>query len=133
MLKIMSLNCRGMASKNKRIDLFSNWLDGKYDIILLQDTHWTPESLIVVKEEWNRKIFSSTLSSNSRGTSILINNTFEFNIGNIRRDEEGNYIILELLLPNDNNIVIGSVYGPNNDNVKRNVYYLYCASGDTTL
>ena len=115
-LKIMSLNCRGMASRNKRIDLFSKWLEGKYDMILLQDTHWTPESLIVVKEEWNRKFFSSTLSSNSRGTSILINNTFEFNIGNIRRDEEGNYIILELLLPHDNNIAIGSVYGPNSDN-----------------
>ena len=60
-------------------------------------------------------MISSTLTSNSRGTSILINNTFEYSLGNIIKDEKGNYVIIELMLPNENNIIIGTVYGPNND------------------
>ena len=104
-----------MALKNKRDDLFKRWTDDKYNIILLQDTHWTPESLISVKQEWDRKMISSTRTSNSKGTSILINNSFEYSLGKIVKDEKGNYVIIELMLPNDNNIIIGTVYGPNND------------------
>ena len=61
-------------------------------------------------------MISSTLNSNSRGTSILINNTFEYSLGNIIKGEKGNYVIMEIMLPNANNIVIGTVYGPNTDN-----------------
>ena len=43
-----------MALKNKRDDLFKKWTDANYDIILLQDTHWTTESLIGVKREWDK-------------------------------------------------------------------------------
>ena len=104
-----------MALKNKRDDLFTKWADEKYDIILLQDTHWTTKSLVSIKREWDRKIISSTLTSNSKGTSILLNNSFEYSLGNIIKDELGYYVIIELMLPNDNNIIVGTVYGPNND------------------
>ena len=114
----VSLNCRGMALKSKRIDLFAKWKGDKYDIILLQDTHWTEHTLLQAKEEWDNKIISSTYSSNSRGTSILINNSFEFTTAKTIKDESGNYVITELMLPDHMNPIVCSIYGPNNDNEK---------------
>ena len=115
-LKFLSLNCRGMALKSKREDLFRKWKDEGYDLILLQDTHWTPETIIQVREEWDNKNINSTYTSKSRGCSILINNTFEYTLGKIVKDDLGNYVLVEILLPNETSIVIGSIYGPNIDN-----------------
>ena len=115
-IKFLSVNCRGMASKQKRLDLFKKWKEEKYDIIMLQDTHWTNETIMQIKEEWACKQVSSTYKSNSRGTSILFNDTLDFSIGRISKDTMGNYVILEIIIPDNISIVIGSIYGPNDDN-----------------
>ena len=73
------MNCRGMASREKTVDLFTKWKKEQFDIILLQDTHWSPTTILRVREEWEFKCINSTFSTHSRGTSILINNTFEYN------------------------------------------------------
>ena len=41
-----------MASKQKWLDLFKKWKEEKYEIIMLQDTHWTNETIMQVKDEW---------------------------------------------------------------------------------
>ena len=114
-LKILSMNCRGLASKGKRLDLFMKWRKEKYDIILIQDTHWSRETIIQVKEEWGAKTINSTFSTNARGTSILINKNLEYTLGMINIDPDGNYVLIEINLPNDLSLIIGSVYGPNED------------------
>ena len=116
-LKVVSLNCRGMALKSKCTDLFKKCLEDMFDIILLQDTHWSPETLLQVRNEWDNKILSTAFSSNSRGAAILLNNSFEFTIGKTVKDKLGNYVLTELMLPNETSIVFGSVYRPNTDNV----------------
>ena len=58
----------------------------------------------------------SPYTTKARGTAILFNNTFEFDLGEIIKDTGGNYTLTELLLPNNLKLVIGSVYGPNQDN-----------------
>ena len=40
----------------------------------------------------------SPYRSNSRGVRILINNTFEYEVGRIRKDPNGNFIIIELII-----------------------------------
>ena len=112
------MNCRGMASKEKRDDLFHKWKMEQYDIVLLQDTHWSPSTILKVKEEWEFKCFNSTFSTKSRGTSILINNTFEFTIGQTKVDPGGNYVLVEIKLSNDFVFIVGSIYGPNEDSPK---------------
>ena len=114
-IKIISTNCRGLACRKKREDMFNKWKGDHFDIILIQDTHWTPQTVLQLGNEWEHKHFSSTYSSNSRGTSILLNNYFEFTIGEIKKDPLGNYIFLEILLPDQTSFVIGSIYGPNED------------------
>ena len=55
-------------------------------------------------------------TTQSRRTAILIDNTFEFEIIKDICDVSGNYSLLELSLHNGFSFVIGSIYGPNQDN-----------------
>ena len=52
--------------------------------------------------------------SNSRGGMVLINNTFEHEIGRIKKDPNGNFIIIELTILGKK-ITLVNLYGPNDD------------------
>ena len=58
-MKIISTNCRGLACKKKREDMFNKWKGDQFDIILIQDTHWTPQTLIQLRNEWEHKHFDA--------------------------------------------------------------------------
>ena len=56
----------------------------------------------------------SPYKSNCRGIILLINNTFEYEIGRIKKDQNGNCIILELTI-SGKRITLVNLYGPNED------------------
>ena len=114
-LEIISLNCRGLANRIKRKDLFSKFKEDRLDIILLQDTHWDAQSAQKVNEEWGYEMCCLPFDTRSRGTAILLNNTFEFTIGITKTDPLGNYSLIELILPEKFTLVLGSIYAPNQD------------------
>ena len=83
---------------------------------MLQDTHWDENISTQAIEEWDYKIISAPYDIRSRGTAILINNTFKFTVGNLKNDPNGNYSFVEISLPTGLELVIGSIYAPNQDN-----------------
>ena len=97
--EITTLNCRGIATREKRADMFAKLKEEKNDVLLLQDVHWDNELLLKVKEEWGYKMACSTYTTQARGTAILFNNSFEFVIGEIKRDPRGNYTLVESTCP----------------------------------
>ena len=111
----MSLNCRGLATREKRQDIFAKIKEENFDISLLQDIHWDKRTLENATEEWGYKIICAPLNTQSRGTAILLRNSFEFNIGDTINDPFGNYSLVELHLHNDFLLIIGSIYAPNQD------------------
>ena len=114
-LKILSLNCRGLGNKSKRIDIFSRLRDDRADIVLLQDTHWDPKIVSLVREEWNFTFLSTEYDTRSRGTAVLFNNTFEFTLGQNHIDAHGNFCLTEIHLPEKLSIVLGSIFASNQD------------------
>ena len=82
----------------------------------MQDIHWDSRTLELAKEEWGYKIICSPFTTKSRGTAILLKNSFEFEIQNSVLDDAGNYTLCEIKLHNDFSLVLGSIYGPNQDN-----------------
>lgn len=54
------------------------------------------------------------IQKNSRGVAVLFNNDFEFKVNNIDRDENGNWIVLNICMLSMN-ITLVSLYGPNDD------------------
>lgn len=114
LLHMYSQNCRGLNSVEKRRDLFQYVRQKKYDIICLQDVHLVENMEPFIKSEWGYHLYMSPFRGNQRGVMILINNTFEYEIGKIVKDPNGNFIIVELTI-SDKRLSRVNIYGPNDD------------------
>jgi exonuclease III len=114
LLKIGSINCRGLSSdKIKRRDIFLKCRQN-YDISFLIDTHSKNETEPYWRSEWGNDIKFSSQSSNSRGVAILFRNTFQYHIEREIKDSDRNFIILSVRI-NDTLWTLVAVKGPNND------------------
>ncbi|CAG2199063.1 unnamed protein product [Mytilus edulis] len=76
-----SVNCRGLANKVKRLDIFSI-CKKRYDIAVLVDTHCCLENENKWLQEWGYTGKFSSYSNRSRGVAVLFKNSFEFKINN---------------------------------------------------
>jgi exonuclease III len=63
---------------------------------------------------WGFECFFSSFSSNSRGVAILFNNNFEFKVLNEKKDINGNYLILDVIVEKERFTLV-SLYRPNTD------------------
>lgn len=115
-ITIFSQNCRGgLSVATKRRDLFHYVRSKKYNIICLQDTHINQNLESFIKAEWGYDAYFSSYTTNSRGVMVLINNNFEQEVKRIKTDNNGNYIILDMIIE-DREVTLVNLYGPNNDN-----------------
>jgi hypothetical protein len=62
------------------------------------DTHFTSEIESSIRSMWGFDCFFSSFSSNSRGVSILFNNNFEYEVLKEKRDLNGNYLALDVVI-----------------------------------
>ena len=113
-MKICSLNARGLGNLKKRRDVFHYLRGHNFDIICLQDTHFTAKQEAHIQCEWGYKCLFSSYSSAARGTAILFKNSFEHEIHSTSRDINGNFIIVDLTIEN-HKMTLVNLYGPNND------------------
>ena len=93
-LKIASLNCQGIADPKKRRDIFQYLRNKKFDLYLLQDTHFDNKMVKRIIMEWGYECFIAPYSTQSRGVAILFNNTFEYKSNKVIKDKEGNCVII---------------------------------------
>ena len=113
-LKILSVNCQGLGDHSKRKDVF-NYLRAKnYNIYCLQDTHFTVENEKNIRSLWGFECFFSSFNSNSRGVSVMFNNNFEFKVLKEKKDVNGNYLVLDLIV-DTLKLTLVSIYAPNTD------------------
>ena len=52
-----SANCQGLQSKEKRYDVISYFRKRKYNIVCLQDTHWTEKDKESILDMWGENVF----------------------------------------------------------------------------
>ena len=111
---IVSMNCQGLGGKDKRKDVLNYLKKNKYSIYCLQDTHFTEKEENYIRTQWGFECYFSSYNSQSRGTAIFFNNNFEYKLHKIKRDIQGNKIVLDLTIANKKTTLI-NIYGPNND------------------
>ena len=111
---ILSVNSQGLGDVSKRKDVFHYFRDYNANIYCIQDTHFTPEKENAIRAQWGYDCYFSSYTSNSRGIAILMNNNFEYTLRKEIKDENGNYLALDITI-DEKNITIISVYGPNTD------------------
>ena len=113
-LKILSVNCQGLGSMEKRLDLFNYLKQKQCQIYCLQDTHTTKTSENFFRSQWNSECLFSSGSSNARGVAILFSKNLEYEIHNHISDPEGNYLIADISVE-QNRFTLVNLYGPNKD------------------
>ena len=114
-IKFLTVNCQGLGNIEKRKDVFHFLKSKNYNIYCLQDTHFTSEIESSIRSMWGFDCFFSSFSSNSRGVSILFNNNFEYEVLKEKRDLNGNYLALDVVIDKQK-LTLLSLYGPNMDN-----------------
>jgi len=114
-IKIISMNCQGLANARKRRDVLNYIRDGSYSIICLQDIHASKESKFTFIHEWGLEGVIAPFTSAARGVAVLFNNTIEYKVLKTAIDPGGNYIVLTLLIEGKQ-VQLVNIYGPNSDN-----------------
>ena len=112
MHKILSLNIRGLNSSRKRRQVF-RWLHQQQsDVIFLQESYATLETIKRWETEWGGKIVSSHGSSHSRGVMILFKPRLDVSIEKTIADNHGRCILAETII-DGTKIVFVNIYAPN--------------------
>ena len=113
MVKIFSLNVRGIAEATKRRAIFDKHRFNA-DILILHETHSTKECEKLWQNEWGGKAIFAHGTSAARGVAILTSSGIFSCFKNIYTDQEGRVIIIDL--EQDSYIItICAIYAPNTD------------------
>ena len=113
-IRVLSANCQGLQKLDKRRDVLSYFKERNVNILCLQDTHGVDSDIPTVKEIWGNNCYIHGVKTNSRGVAILLKNNFEYEILEVNKDTQGNYLHLLLKL-NSMTLSLITVYAPNND------------------
>ena len=114
-LKILSFNVQGLGGIKKQKDVFNYLQNKNFDIVCLQDTHFTSDQEKHIRNRWEGScFFSAAPQSNARGVAIFFGKKVDYKIHNQKQDENGNLLILDLTISNKRLSLI-NVYGPNKD------------------
>ena len=116
-IKILSANCQGLGSLEKRLDVLNYLKDKQCHIYCLQDTHTTKVTECIFRSQWNNECLFSSGTSNSRGVAILFSKNSDFKIHDHVSDPDGNFLIIDLSV-GDNRFTLVNLYGPNQDTPK---------------
>ena len=114
MAKILSVNCQGLGSQGKRIDVFNFLKEKNCNVYCLQDTHFTKQSEKFIRAQWGHDCLFSFGTSNSRGVAILFSRNTDYKIHRHTSCPNGNYIIADLTIEN-HKLTLINIYGPNED------------------
>jgi len=93
-LQFISMNCRGLSGQKKRRDVLNYLRNSVFDVIFLQDTRISTNSLNYFDNLWPGKCYHACKTSNSRGTSILFRRSLHYDIISEKYGEDGNYVAI---------------------------------------
>ena len=112
-----SLNVRELNNSNKRQTIFQ-WLKTKHKgIVLLQETYSQEKDELEWMSDWGNKIVFSHGTRHSSGVAVLLDNTYDYDLIDIKRDDQGRFLLLNIEINKESFILI-NVYAPTQDNSK---------------
>lgn len=118
MCSLISINTQGLWSDDRRQLAFNFFRRNRFEIILLQETHWTEDIHRKIQQEWNGKILFNDGSASAHGVAILFHGKLDFDIKHSSRDNSGRTLTTTITMENtDLNLI--NIYAPNMDTERR--------------
>lgn len=112
MIRIGTLNARGLRDKRKRNQIFSFLKSKRLDLVLIQETHGTQEIEPAWCTEWGGEIYFSHFNSASRGVMILCSSAIK--VRSSCSDTSGRWVRIEVIIQ-DMVFTLFNLYAPNNE------------------
>ena len=95
-LQIVSYNCQGLNSVEKRRNVFDYLIFKNCNIYCLQDIHFTKNDETAIRYQWGGECTFNTFASNKRGVAILLSNNYKYKILNTKKDDCGNLLGVDI-------------------------------------
>lgn len=121
MCSLASLNTQGLRSPDRRKSAFHFLRIHKYDIIFLQETHWTTDLQAAIKREWIGDIYFNNGTANSCGVTIFFNPRFNYTHINTSQDSSGRVLAITIKI-DDHYLHLVNLYAPNSDTDRRQFF-----------
>ena len=119
LLHLISINSQGLRSVNRRQNVFNLIKKHKYDIIFLQETHWTAELQTDILREWEGTILFNNFDSTARGTARLFHPNFIFKHHSNSCDSQGR--TQQSLIEHANRNLV-NIYAPRTNTDRKNYF-----------
>lgn len=110
-LRVLSWNVRGLADKIKRSLVFDYIKKYNPHICILQETHLVGSKIMSLRRPWVGRHFHATHSGYSRGVSILIHKSLQFELLDVKLDPGGRYILIHAIIDTVEMVLVG-IYLP---------------------
>ena len=121
-IHVVSVNTQGLKNSSKRARLHEWIKQQKCSIVLIQETHFTADMDILLKQEFCQwTVINSYGNNTSRGCSTLILNSLNHEILNYNIDTSGRFVIINLQVDKCIYTII-NVYAPNDQRL-RNIFF----------
>ena len=114
-INIATYNVRGLVNNKKRREIFYFLHREPFDVIFLQETHSSKNTINRWRTEWRADIYASHGTTNSKGVEILIKKNAGIKVLSQKSDKNWLFIILKCKISNNVYLLV-NVYGPNMDN-----------------
>ena len=121
MCSLVSLNTQGLRSPDCRKSAFNFVRIHKYDIIFLQETHWTTDLQDAIQREWTGDIYFNNGTANSCGLTILFNPRFNYTHTNTSQDSSGRVLAITIKI-DAHYLQLVNLYAPNSDTDRRKFF-----------
>lgn len=121
MCSLISINTQGLRSDDRRQLAFNFLSRNRFEIIMLQETHWTEDMHRKIQQEWKGKILFNDGSASAHGVAILFHEKLDLDIKHSSRDNSGRTLTTTFTMENtDLNLI--NIYAPNTD-TERHLFY----------
>ena len=121
MCRLASVNAQGLRSSDRRQAAFHFFQRHKYDIIFIQETHWTADLYSTIKRDWIGDIFCNNGTESSRGVAILVSPHFNYTHLNTSHDSSGRILAVTIQF-DDHYLHLVNLYAPNSDSERRQFF-----------
>ena len=98
MLKIATINVRGINDLSKRNFLFRKLLKSQFDIICLQEVFGTPDRARLWQQEWPGQSLWNSRGTSSAGVAILFNPKIKPELSEFETDFNGRVLAINVEL-----------------------------------
>ena len=111
-LSIINLNVNGLNASTKRQRL-AKWIQKQNPYLCyLQETHLKTGDTYRLKVKGQKKIFHANRDQKKAGVAILISDKIDFKTKAVKRDKDGQYIIIKGSIQEED-ITTTNIYAPN--------------------